>query len=625
MLDTFRKASKSWIAKILFSLLALSFVAWGVGDVVRGIGSGRPAIEVGHTSVSANEVTAEFKRELERLQPMFGGKLTAEDARKLGLLDRTVDQIVTRTLIDEAARGLDLAAGDDSILKQVTANPAFHDERGQFDRGRFQAALARAGYSEKSFLKTERANLMRSQLGSALTGGVAAPATLVEPLVRHREERRVAEAIQIPDTAIPAPSAPEPAVLEQYHKDNAARFMAPEYRALTVLLLRPADMAGEVPVTPEMIAEAYNSRADEFNVPERREVSQVVLDDAASAAKAADMVAAGKDLAAIAQALGGSVVDLGLIDKRDLPGDLAGPVFSQQANSVAAPVRTGLGYHVVKVSAVQPGRSRPLAEVKGQIEQDLRREKALDLLTELANKVEDALGGGATLEEAAKRFSLQLIKVSAVDAQGRGPDNAAAHGLPKDEHVLDTAFRTDPNTESPLTEMGGDGFFLVRVDGVTPPQPKAFAEVKAEVLAAWMAERRHAAARERADKLAEQMKAGEPAARLAQANGLKLQTTPAFTREGAEAGGLPPTVVAEMFRAQVGGVAVGAYQGGHVVARLARVVPWDPAGDATAAEAARARIAQAVSNDIVDQFVSALNAAIGVKIDRSQINRDDAP
>jgi peptidyl-prolyl cis-trans isomerase D len=623
MLDIFRKASKTWVVKLLFALLVLSFLAWGVGDVIRGGFARGPAIEVGHTAVSANEVRTEFKREVERLQPMFGGKLTPEDARKLGLLDRTIDSIVTRTLIDEAARSLGLAANDDAILKQIAANPAFRNEMGQFDRDLFRRALSRAGFTEDSFLRTERGNMMRNQMAEALTGGVVAPAALVDPLLRYREERRVADTVLVKDDQLPLPAPPDAATLEQYYKDNTNRFMAPEYRGLTVLLLRPADVSAAIDISQEAVAEAYQQRIDEFGTPERRQINQIVLQDQSAVAKAAEMVGQGKDLTAIAKALDSQIIDLGTVEKRDLPDDLAEAVFKMSANSTSQPIKTPLGWHVVKVGAVLPGKIRPLSEVAKQIEQDLRREKSLDALSDLANKVEDALGGGATLEDAASRFSLKAVKVPAIDAQGHGANGKPVPELPKSDQFLDVAFHTDQGTESPLTEVEGNGYFLLRVDGITPPQPKPFADIKGEVQASWQAERRHEAARDRADKLAERLKAGEPAQAVAQSFGLKAETSQPFTREAPPNGGLAPTVVAEMFRAAVGGVATGSVQGGIVVARLAQVVPFDPGQNRPAADAAGRRITQAVSADIVDQYVAALNAAVGVKVDRSQLTHEE--
>ncbi|MBC7905437.1 MAG: peptidyl-prolyl cis-trans isomerase [Rhodospirillaceae bacterium] len=624
MLDTLRNATKTWVVKLLFALLVLSFLAWGVGDVVRGglFGSG-PAIKVGGTEISANEVNTEFKREVERLQPMFGGKLTTEDARKLGLMDRTIETVVTRTLIDEAGRRLGLAAAEDQVVARIAADPNFRSPLGQFDRDLMRRALARAGMTEAEFLRVEKSNMVRSQMAEGLSGGMAAPNMLVNPLVRWREEKRVGEAVIVKDDALPLPAAPETAQLEAYYKAHAQRFVAPEFRALTVLLAKPADVASQIEVTSDMVTDTYQARSDEFQTPERRQMAQLVLADQAAADKAGQLVASGKDLAAVAKELNGKVVDLGIVEKRDLPDELAEAVFALRQGATGQPVRTPLGWHVAQVTKVTPGHVRTLAEVKGMIEADLRREKAMDKLSEMANQIEDSLGGGATLEEAASRFSLRVLKVPAMDAQGKTPAGKPVAELPKGDTFLDVAFHTDQGTESQLTEVEGDGYFLVRVDQVTPPQPKPFLEVKSEVLSAWQSERRHDQAKERAEKVAELFKAGKSAAEIASSVSAKAQTTQPFTREGAETAGLPPALVSDLFKAQVGSIAISATQGGWVVARLAKVIPFDPAQQPRDSDAAQRRISAAVAGDLVDQYLSALNASIGVKVDRSQLAREE--
>jgi peptidyl-prolyl cis-trans isomerase D len=618
MLDTFRKASKTWVVKLLFALLVLSFLAWGVGDVIRGglFGHG-PAIEVGNVQIAAPEVYTEFKREVERMQPVFGGKLTAEDARKLGFMDRTIENVITRVLIEEAGRRLGLAASDDTVIARVANDPNFRNDKGEFDKNLYRRALAMSGMPEKEFLRREKLNIVRSQLAEGLSGGVKAPAAMVEQLARFREEKRVAEVITIRDDSVALPAAPDAAQLEAFYKANTPRFMAPEFRALTVMQIKAADVAGQLEITPEMIEDAYQSRLEELQPANRRMVSQVVLTDKAAADKAAALVKAGKDLTAIARELGAKVVDLGMVEKADLPDELAEAVFAAQPGATIEPVKSPLGWHVAQT------RVRPEAELRKQAEAELRRDEAAKRLNQLNTEVEDALGAGTSLEETAARFGLRIGKIAAIDAKGRNPAGKPVADLPKGDNFLDVAFHTEQGTESQLTDAGGEGYFVVRVDGITPPQARPLAEIKGEVLAAWQTERRHEMAKERADKLAEQLKAGKPAAELASAVGGKAQTSQPFTRESGDDAGLPPAVVAELFKAQPGGVAASAAPGGWVVARLAKVVSFDPAQQPKVVEAAQRQVSQALTGDLIEQYLSALNASVGVKVDRSQLSREE--
>ncbi|MDA8231735.1 MAG: peptidyl-prolyl cis-trans isomerase [Magnetospirillum sp.] len=624
MLESFRTFAKTWIAKLFFAILALGFLSWGIGDVVRrGIFGTAPAIQVGGVSLAASDVNAEFKRDVERLQPLFGGKLTTEDARKLGIMDQTIRTIVNRTLVDQAGADLGLTASDQIILRKIAAAPDLRNAKGEFDRQRLEMALARAGLTEKAFVHLQRADMIRGQLSNALAGGVAAPAVLVDPLVAHRQERRIADTVLVKDASIALPAPPDAATLDAYYKANTRHFMAPEYRAVTVLLLRPADVDGQIQVTDAMIRDEYDQRSAEFIIPERRQVSQVVAPDAASADKAAALVKQGKDLPAIAAAVGGHVVDLGNVEKADLPEGLGDSVFAQKPGTVAGPVKTSLGWHIVKVTGITPGHTRALAEVRDQLVQDIRSEKAGDLLTDLSNKVDDALGGGASLEEAAQRFNLQIAKFAAVDAKGRGPDGKPMAGLPKVPAFLEVAFQSDPGNESQLTENGADGYFMLRVDKVTPPAPKPLDSIRAEVVGNWQAEKRHELARAKADAAAAELASGKTAAEVAKDVGGEARTTDPFTRDAVAKAGVPPAIVGEMFDKAVGQTAVAAAQDGWMVARLARIVPFDPATGADAVKTARESVSKQIGGDLIDEYLSALSAKFGVKVDRSQLTHEE--
>jgi len=623
MLDFFRKASKTWVVKLLFALLALSFVAWGVGDVVRGGGTRGPAIEVGHTKVSSAEVQTEFKREVERLQPLYGGKLSPEEARKTGVFERVVQAVITRALIDESARALGLVSVDEPILRKVAANPAFRGANGQFDREVFRARLSRAGLSEEMFLKTERSNQVRTQMVEALSGTVVPPSALATPLTAWREERRVAALALLADDSVPLPAAPDAATLEAFYSANQSRFMAPEYRALSVLLLRPADVAGGLDIDESMVRDSYQQRIDEFTTPERRQISQIIVDAPEDVTRTYDLLGQGKDLAAIAKALGREILDLGLVEKRDLPDGLAEAVFKLKAGETGQPVKTALGWHVVRVAQVQAGRVSSFEEVMGRIEKDLRREKAFDALSDLATKVEDSLGGGATLEEVSSRFGLHIAKLPAVDAQGRDAAGKPIAELPHSDQFLDVAFHTEASTESPLTEVPNDGYFLLRVDGVTPPAPRPLAQIKAEVVGQWQAGRRHEAALDKARKLVERARAGEPFAQLAQQAGLKIVTQKPVTRDPGQAGGLPTALLHDLFAAQPGEVISAPLPNGVVLGRIEQVIPYDAAAAGAAGEANRRRLAQTLTNDIAEQYIAALNASIGVKLDKSQLSSEE--
>lgn len=627
MLESLRNSTKSWPIKILFALLVLSFGVWGIGDMVSAFNAPPPAITVGDTEIPADAVMAEFKRDVERLQPMFGGNLDAETGRRLGLLDRTIQQLTARAVLDETARGLGLRVNDQELRDRIASEPAFQNKDGQFDPDIFRSVLMRSNLSEQDLLAMERANMVRAQLADTVTDGAAVPNSMLDPLFRHRKEQRIAQMVTIQTDQLAAPKAPADTVLEEFYSNNLSRFMAPEYRAVTAILIRPSDVADEASITDDMVAEAYESRMGSFQTPERRNVQQVLLDDAAEAEKAAAMMRDGKDLRDIARSVGDKpkeIGNLGWLAKTDLPAQVNDAVFALTPETVSEPVSSPFGWHVFKVTGVQPQKTRPLDDVRAQLVQDLARERALDEIFQVANQVEDSLGGGADLAATAANLNLKLVQAPAIDAQGRNPSGEAVADLPQSEAFLNEIFATPEGMESPMTDLETGGYFLLRVNSITPARPKPFAEVKADVVTAWQDQQKDQAARILADEMAAELRGGKSLQAVADSHKLKIITTRPFTRSET-AGDLPATAVAAMFQASPGGVAVASTPGGAVVARLDKVIAADPQADKAALETMRDQTARNVASDLLDQYLGARQAALGAVIRPNVIDQRFAP
>lgn len=619
MLDAFRKASQTWFIKILFAMLILSFGVWGIGDVIRMRAESTPAIVVGDQQISANQVTDEFRREVEQLAPAFGGKLTRDQARQLGLLQRTISQMVDRSLLDQSAESLKLGLDLDSLRRMIANTPVFQNELHVFDRNVYQRTLVRAGLTEKQFLESERGDIARQQLIELVGGGVKGPGAMAEPLFRYRNQQRVAETVTFPADKMPAPAKPDEAALQAFYKDHSSNFMAPELRAVSAVMIRMADVSGEIHPSEQDIEKAYQVRQAEFETPEKRNVQQVLFDDKAKAQAFADAVRQGKDLAAAAKDAGQQVADLGWVSRKDVPlAPLADAVFGTPGPGVVGPVETPLGWHVAHISSVTPGQVRPLSDVRSVIAQDLIKDEATNRLYTLSTQLEDSIGSGAGIDEAANVVKVKPVKVVAMDDHGNGPDGKPLPGIPLAPDFLALAFQTPQGSTSEVTQFrDNSGYFVLHVDKATPPALKPFDAVKDQVLAAWMADQRDKAAHGQAEAAAERLKKGESVAAVA--GSFKVDTTKPFPRTG---GDIPPLLAAEMFKAKAPGeVAVVMVPGGSMVARLKSVIEADPKAEAGAYEKTRAELDQAMSNDLLQQYVQSLQRQMGVHINNGIIEQ----
>ena len=620
MLQFIRGTVGTWIVKGLFVILIASFAIWGIGDIFRGRGPASTIADIGPTKIAASELDSEVRKQIQRLRPMFGGQFDLEQAKQMGLIGQTLDQMVQRALFDLAARDAGLNAGDDLVRRRIQSIPGFHNDKGEFDPELARRALAASSLSEGTLAAMIREETGRTLLLGAIAAGASAPAPLVDALYRFRQEKRVAETVTLANDKMPEPATPDDAELTRYHDDKAVRFTAPEFRALTVGLITVDDQAKTIEPSADEIKAAYDSRADEFQTGERRSFVQVVADSEDKARAVAEKARALKgDLEAAAKAEGLEASGLGPSVEADVP-EIGASVFALKEGEIPDAFKSDLGWHVVKVTKIEPARTRSLADVRDDLVAQLRKDRAADDMPHLVNHIEDALAGGSTLEETATKFRFRLVKVASADSEGNTADGGKVKDVPDLPAVLQAAFALTQGSHGPVTEGADSNSFVVRVDGVTPSHLKPLAEVRDQVIAAWKAEQRAKAAAAKAEEVEAKLKAGESAESVAYAFGGVAATTAPVTRQP-EGGGpaLPAALLQSLFTLAPGGTARATAADGQVVARLKSVIAADPAAAAAAVKTLADSARQDMGTDLMAQFADGLRITYPVRINNDYI------
>lgn len=624
MIQALRTQLGSYVVKILFALLVGSFAIFGIGDVVRSlISAERAAVVAGDREISSQEISRAFQAQVNQLRQRFGGRFTTEQAVQLGMLDQTVERLIADSLFDQEARRLGLEVDMQMVREKMRDEPAFKDTTGVFSARAFETALRNAGLTEQDFVRLVRQDVDRQLLVGAIEAGATPPKALLVALERYRGERRVAEMVSVRHAAMTAVAEPTAEELAKYHQDNAARFSAPEYRRATLLRLSPDDLAATIQVDDAAVKEEYEHRSADYQTPERRDILQALVQEEADAtrlveaAKAGDFATAAKDIAKIE----GDALKLSGVARAELPPELAEPVFTAAEGGITAPVKSSLGWHVFKVEKIVPASVRSLDEVREELRRLLAQDRAADQMARVSVQLEDELMGGGTIQEAAEKLKLRTVGIGPVDRSGNGVDGKTVE-LPAADRaaLLKTLFETDSGATSPLTETDKGEFLAVKTDEIIPETLRPLTEVKDQVTEAMLAERRAAAAKAKAADLLAKAKAGGDLAKLAEAEGLTVETSPAVMRSGARAEGAPaPHVITVLFQAKPDEVLQATTADAEVLLRLKEVLAAEPAEAETAQLAQQVRAA--VAEDMAQSYSQALRQRYNVQVDRPQIDR----
>jgi peptidyl-prolyl cis-trans isomerase D len=485
MLQAMRSGAKSPIMKFFLLFLAGGFALWGIGDGSTGlIGGSDKAISAGDQSVSPREVAIEFDRTRRTYLP----NTTTAEAMQGGLLNDVIGTMSREVLFRAENKDLGLTVTR-AMQRDAIANEAsFQDEFGQFSEGRFLQALAGAGFTEQEYLNRVDGVLQRQQLMTAVSQGLRYDSALANVVAAHEMEKRTAKLSSFP-VRPKSIATPDDATIYSFFQENKPSYDAPQLRSAKIGSLSAAIIAEEITISDSEIRAAFDDRLDEFSTPETRSIRQMVFDDAATANAALDRLNNGEGFAAVASSMldwTDADTNLGTVTETSLDGALVGPAFAAEAGAVVGPVQTAFGFHLLSIDTITAGGVTQLDDVREQIISTLRGEQSINLLYDRVNMLEDALGSGATIEEAISKAGGRLDIATDIDRQGQTIDGMPAAGqvdeLLQDGAILELIWDSELNEVSVIQEGSDDMFFVVNVSTETEPRERRLDEVRAQVI-----------------------------------------------------------------------------------------------------------------------------------------------
>jgi peptidyl-prolyl cis-trans isomerase D len=580
MMQSMRNLAHTPVVKGLMLILVVSFALWGIGDIFRGNPLERSVAKVGRKSISVQELNSQFDKDLARARQMFGPELSAQQAKQMGILDKTLQTMVQRSAVDQSIKKLGLEVSQKTVLDEVAAQPQFRDKDGKFNAALFRQILQQAHMDEKTMLSEGQKDMERQQLVGAFTTDVKAPQSVIDAIYKARGQKRILDVITLKNSSITDVPAPDDKALQDYYQAHLQAFTAPEYRTITIARLSTDDVAKDITISDDDLKKEYDTQHEQLAQPERRDILQVVMQDEAKAKQLAAAANTSRNLTKSAKDMGYDAIPINQADEKSLPPELAKPAFALEVNQVSDPVHSSLGWHVVQLKKITPAGTPEFADIKDQLREAMQRDQAIENVSKLTNQLDDQLAGGHALEDIADGMKMRLIKIASVDIAGKTPDGKDPAELPNKEVVLKTAFAQGAGDTSPILDDKNGNYSVVRTDSITPSAPKPFDEVKAEVVTAWKAEQQAKAAKDQADKIAQGLRDGKTPESFANGENITVRVTKPVSMLGDTDPELAPSVLPQIYKLKKGDVTTASVGATQVILRLNSLSEADAAGDA---------------------------------------------
>lgn len=556
MLQGINRIGKSWVGRalvaVMFSFLIVSFAIWGIGDIFRGTSRTQVAT-VGGVDISAETFRNAYQLEYQNLIRRLRQSITPDQARALGLDQRVLSQLVTDATFDTEARRLGLQVSDALVLRSIQVDPNFRGADGRFDPRVFVDTVRQMGMTEAQFVREQRAVVARQQFGEGMTGASRAPLAFRDAIHRYQTERRSAEIIRLTPAVLgemPAPTDPQ---IQSFFDDRKSDYRAPEYRAVTLLVLDAAALAKPDAVS-EDDARAYYERIKDtrFGNPERRTVEQISFPTAADAEAASARIKAGTSFEEVGKERGleGPALQLGTFARGEmLDPATASVAFGLPQGEVSGPVEGRFGPVLIRITKVEAAALKPYGEVAPEVKGEIAQARARDELQKVHDAIEEQRAGAKPLAEIARERGLPLVTIPAIDRSGQDRSGKAVEAVAKVAPVVAAAFRSDVGADTEAVATTGGGYAWFEVTSVETARDRPLSEVRERVAEDWKKDETARLLTERAQADVKRIETGEPTATVA-ASGT-VETLTDLARTGGKAG-IAPAVLTRLFATPVG-------------------------------------------------------------------------
>jgi peptidyl-prolyl cis-trans isomerase D len=611
MLSFFSKFAKSIWGKIFTGLIAVGMVAFGITNVITGLG-GTTVAESGGQELSVRDFSRGYEDYLNFMSQRMGRTPNDQEAIALGIPGLVIQQFHTDAAVNLLASELGLGVTDKRLGELIQQDPRLGNVLGTFDRTGFKDALRQLGYTENEYLELRSRTVRREQLEAALFDDAPVPQAARDLITRFSGDKRSVDYFVLNAQSLPPVAEPTEEELTAYLAEHQADYRTVETRQIDLMALSPEALAAaNQPTEDEVVAEYERTKASR-TTPEQRTIQQIILTDPAQAQAFTDGQTAGTPLADLLAQTGLTPIDLGTLTRTQISDSaLAEAAFGLPDTGFAIIEGIGGNQRVVAVTAITPAGETSLEDARADITRQLAMAAARAQYNDILDQIEELRAAFRPLPEIAERFGLTL---NTVGLTATGAELAVLSDLPADQRtrISTRVFATEQGDLSPTVSLGSNYNVLFDLKEIQPARDRTLDEVRDELVVAWTTEMESEAVAAEVTKVLAELEAGTSFADAAVAANQFPQLTQPLGRSG-DGGTIDATVATEIFKGAEGrsGSAVNA-QGDHVVFQVVEIVP--PAADAPDSAPAVAFVEKSTRDALYADFVAGVTRGVSLRV-----------
>jgi len=545
MLDRMRR-HKGWL-KWSLALVVLTFVVFYIPDFLGTNTTAAPTevlANVDGTPITVGAFQRRYNAQVQAFRNQYGGQINDQLLKQLGIDRQILQQLVDEEAMVAEARKQNISVSDAEIRERILAMPGFQ-ENGRFvGESRYRQILQfqNPPMTTSDFESNLRRALSIDKLRTALTGWMSVNDADVVAEFRKRNEKVKLDVVPVTADAFKSQVTVSDADLAAYFDKNKETYRIGEKRKVKYALLNVEQVRATITVPEAEITAFYQQNMSQYQTPAQVRASHILLhtegkDEAKVKAQAEDIIkkaqAPGADFAALAKQYSEDETnkdnggDLDYFGKGRMVPEFEAAAFAMKTGEISStPVKSSFGYHIIKIVDSKPETTRALADVRKEIEDQLKWQRAQTEAERQAKAIEATVKTPADLDKAAKERSLTVqesgffLTDEPIGSLGPQPEMAARIFTLKDGDV------------TPALRVAA-GWVFATVTGKQEPKVPTLDEVKTRVKDDLTREKAAEVAKARASAIAASLKGAKDFAAAVKQAGLTVKTTELIARGAA--------------------------------------------------------------------------------------------
>ncbi len=624
MFDAVRNNKR--IVQVFLALITLPFAFFGVDSYMRNAGSGGDVASIGDMKITQQQFQQTLREQQDRLRTQLGDKFDPKMLENPEARKAILDDLINQRLLLVEARKKHMVASNEAIRQAISGIDTFKVD-GKFSSERYEAALRAQGMSPAGFEAQLRQDLTLQQLAGAIgQSGLVARTVADRLLALQTEKRDVAEYRLSLDGYLGKVKLADDAS-KKFYDANAKQFETPEQAKADYVVLSMDAIAAQLAVTDAEIKSWYDSHKDRYVQPEERRASHILIaseklgkDKAKTKAEAllteirktptafAELAKKNSDDPGSASKGG----DLGYFGRGTMVKSFEDAAQSLKEGEISGVVESDFGFHIIKLTGIHAAKEKPLADVRSEIEAELKKSAGSRKFAEAAEAFSNMVYEQSdSLKPVADKFKLTIQHTDWLGRQAN-----PANGTMGNEKILaalfsDEAVKHKRNTEA--VEIAPNTLVAARIAEYKPKALQPFDSVKSSIENLLKHKEAQVLASKDGEARLEALKKGDD----------KLTWGSAKTVSRMDASQLPPTAAQSVFRMDTGKLP--SYTGvelpgtGYALYKLIKVEAGDKLDDARKLGMLK-QLGNMAAQEDIQLYLAALRTRYKVEVNQAALD-----